>query len=882
MSIVYEGETPPIASSVVLRPRLFKQLDRDGGRLATVAAPVGFGKTTLLAEWCRHLDAPFVWVSLDQLDNNPVRFSEVINQVAAAFSRPVDRTQADCGQALSLDGAFERLADAMARPGGVTCLVLDDYHFITDNGINSELVWFLHRMPDAARLVILSDVTPPFSRASWRARGQLVEISSADLALTESETAECLRLDGLSLSSQACRRVHDLTSGWLGCVSLVRLRLGQLSEAQREAYVDRCNTSDVYLRDWISTEIIGQCSSELQDFMRQTSVLSRLNVSLCNFVLDTTDSEDCIFALARLGLVEATDETCEYFTYQAMVRDYLLRDFEGKGDREASRAICSKASVWHESRGEFAEAADYALSSRQIDRAWDLLDRHFNRVGFSGDPDPDEYLAWRIDYLKLPDDRLLEDPELTLEAATSCVLTHDRDRIARPLSLAEAAFAQAGDALGLGRVYSLRSAVAIDRGKTADAIAYALKALELLPDSGHDYYASTLLSLSQGYYSRGQYGQAVGSAKQAYTRFLRSRNVRKSADACLHLAKVDYFLCEMDESDRLCRQVVSDRSPLVSSGQFGAMVLLGTNAYNRNDLKTAERYYTAVVNRADERNAKGVLSFAYVGLAKIYDLQKRREKSLQSFEAARAHAQIRKGWSSLAYVESAMARSCLRRNDVAQAEEWIASVAAAKDVGAQRPDRNGVFYAQVWLAFVRIVNKPDDRLRAELERCLVERLVLFNENCNRFGSLECAILLSLVRYVGDDEQGALEAIEAALAIAEPCGLVRPFLDADPLVERVLSCAEGGRHAAFSRHVLGLYRSQPSSSGREASLVGAQITPREREVLRLMNQGASTTDIAAAFVISEATVRTHIRNILSKLEVHSRQQALMRAKDMDLL
>jgi LuxR family maltose regulon positive regulatory protein len=204
---------PPTRPEIIPRPRLIERMN-DGlqRKLTLVSAPAGFGKTTLVSDWLRHLDVPAAWLSLDEADNDPVRF--LTYYVAALQTIDVQLTPASkigeevlgmlqSPQPPPTETILTTLLNEIAALPARIVLILDDYHLIEAQPIHDALIFLLEHLPPQMHLVIATREDPPLSLARLRARGQLIELRAADLRFTTAETAEFLnQMMGLNLSTE--------------------------------------------------------------------------------------------------------------------------------------------------------------------------------------------------------------------------------------------------------------------------------------------------------------------------------------------------------------------------------------------------------------------------------------------------------------------------------------------------------------------------------------------------------------------------------------------------------------------------------------------------------------------------------------------------------
>ena len=166
---------------------------------------------------------------------------------------------------------------------------------------------------------------------------------------------------------------------------------------------------------------------------------------------------------------------------------------------------------------------------------------------------------------------------------------------------------------------------------------------------------------------------------------------------------------------------------------------------------------------------------------------------------------------------------------------------------------------------------------------LTERLLGAAEHGGRNGSaIEILVVQALARHARGDLAGAIASLDRAVALAEPEGYVRVFIDAGPRMAALLKLAARQRNApGYVRRLLAAIVTAEGPPARGQPLI-EPLSERELEVLRLLQSDLDGPDIARELVVSLSTVRTHTQNIYAKLGVNSRRAAIHRAAELDLL
>ncbi len=296
-------------------------------RYVSVAAPAGYGKTTLLAQWAAADARPFAWVSLDDADNDPV---VLLSYVAAALNaaEPVDRRVfrgvAAGGTAL-WSTAVPRLGSAIASVSAPIVIVLDDVHVLSDaRSLDAVDALALH-VPRGSLLVFAGRGEAALSLARYRAKGELLEIGHAELALTGSEAGALLAQAGVNVSEDEARALNDRAEGWAAGLYLAALSLQASSGPAAEQFAG----DDRFVTDYLRAEHFAHLKPEEIEFLTRSAVLDRMTGSFCDAVLGRTDSATMLAALERANLfVVALDHHSGWYRYHHLFREMLRAELE--------------------------------------------------------------------------------------------------------------------------------------------------------------------------------------------------------------------------------------------------------------------------------------------------------------------------------------------------------------------------------------------------------------------------------------------------------------------------------------------------------------------------------------------------------------------------
>lgn len=366
---------PLTRSSLVPRQHLLAKLNSGlTGRLTLVAAPAGFGKTTLIARWGQQLaeakEWAFAWLSLDEGDNEPVNFFGYVIAALQTIDSRLGQSASELLQSPQIDSmrmVLTALLNDITDASQAIVLVLDDYHLIANPDGHEGIGFLLDNAPPHFHLVLLSRADPPFSLARWRARQQMTEIRQDDLRFTHDEAMHFLqRLMALDLPESAVSALEKRTEGWVAGLQMAALALQGTGSQQVRGYAEQFirdfSGSHRYIFDYLAEEVLTRRPAGTRAFLLQTAVLERLCAPLCDAVLQRDDSQSVLEQLesANLFLVPLDDER-RWYRYHQLFADLLRQQLRREKPVHES-VLHRRASDWFEQSGFIDEAVRHALA----------------------------------------------------------------------------------------------------------------------------------------------------------------------------------------------------------------------------------------------------------------------------------------------------------------------------------------------------------------------------------------------------------------------------------------------------------------------------------------------------------------------------------------
>jgi ATP/maltotriose-dependent transcriptional regulator MalT len=909
---------------LVPRPRLLAHLDAglDAGRCSLLSAPAGAGKTSLLAAWLAQLDRPVAWLTLDERDQDAdqvLRYLVAALQTIAPGCGRGALAWLDAPRPPSSEVVVTGLVNDLVVLPAPGLLVLDDYHLVRAPPVHAAVAFLLDHLPPTLHLVIASREDPPLPLPRLRARRQLVEVRAGDLGFSVEEAAALLDSGmGLRLAEAQVAVLVERTEGWAAGLQLAGLALRDRPDPA--AFVAAFAGGHRLVADYLMAEVLERQPAPTRRFLLTTSVLDRLCAPLCDTLLarDTApadaarpgggDSQTVLEELERanLFLVPLDDERV-WYRYHHLFADALRARLAREAGPAAAAALHRRAGAWFGGEGLLPEAIDHALAGDAVEDAatWieALMPSMFATVGIH-----QALVAWLA---ALPEPVVRARPLLCLTQAWLLIHRYEYEAAAAWVEAAARSLPAAGDA-----VSSARGAVAATRaflatlGPAAEPEhvgALAERGLaDLTPD---DAAFRGIAGLSQG-----QAALAQGQTDRAEQAFVETAATSQAAGlmhgalvATTHQVNVQRLRGARRQALRNGQAALVWAREHIGPLSVGLLqAVVADLLLDENDLAGALPLATEGLRaQVQYGNAPPVVVIASLPLARLHLAEG--EMTRAAAVLAQARPLIQHGpFAMLApLLDAAEAQMRLAQGEAAAAVTWAAAVDPMAlprllrfhpHFFAAAVEASGVTPARILIVQGRATGDPT--LLGQAERHLKAAWQLAEGQGLGWLRLRVLILRALLADDQGDRDAALGSLAAAVAQAEPEGVIRPFLDEGAPMATLLADLRaaarygreptGGTSPAYLDALLAAFPGQgpappalAAPGGRPAALI-EPLSARELEVLRLLAAGRSNVEMARDLVVEQSTVKTHLIHLYRKLGVHRRTQAVARARALRLL
>lgn len=862
---------PPLRAQLVSRPRLIAQLDRGATRALTcISAGAGFGKTTLLNEWCRKETGRTVWLTLDVDDNAPMRLLrhliEGLAAVAPEWGREMS-TRLDTQPLSPLDDVADMLLSELNALTEPCTIILDDYHVITAAPVHQALGLALEHLPARVHLILITRVDPPLPLARLRARDQLTEIRAVDLAFTPGETAQFLsQVMGLQLTAEQMRALEKRIEGWIAGLQLAALSLRGHNDVN--TFIENFTGNDRYIFDYLADEVIRKLDTLTRTFLLQTSILDRVCAPLGQAVTEIADVQEMLDRLERDNLFTLPlDNHREWYRYHQLFAQVLRHELRQTRAKEIPELHC-RAAQWYETRGLVEQAIEHWLAAQEFERAAELMEQ--NIIGYLERAEFKTMASW-LD--ALPQAFHAQHPRLALARVWAHIVLGEFDQAEAQLARTAQ---QLSDPAELAQLDALRSLFIKFRGG-ADHIRHARRAYDLSV-SGSDFTRGfAAMNLGTGYLSEGELDSAYAVLVQAQDLMERAGNHTFATIAASARAETQILRGQLHDAAAGLEKNLKLRNahgtPELPRVYAGWIVLADLDReWNRLDHATEKLEFARAHVRGDFGAVRLFLTFAAVLRAQrdfdaAQEMVERARSSSNKFPLAMIQAQLNTEQAAL-YVAS---------GELAAAEKWLTANGVSLETPVSFAHETAVLvFAEMLIALGRWTEA----------NTLLERLhhsTLSGERIPRLIWTE--ILQAQVAGARGDLKIAHNILHRVLERAEPEGYIRTFVDRGSATARALATMHLRTRAleTYRKKLLAAF-SIPSvtySAPAPDSTLDA-LSQRELEILQLVATGLSNNEIARELVLTSGTVKWHVNNIFGKLDVHNRTQAVARARKIKLL
>jgi LuxR family transcriptional regulator, maltose regulon positive regulatory protein len=892
-------ERPVLSPRIVAREALLHQLDRVfEGRLAVVTAPAGFGKTTLLGQWCRTVrdrGIDVAWLSLGDRENDP---SRLIDHVIGALARVSDRivetlpSVIEASPMLPVEVILTRLVNGITAWKRELVLVIDDVHFLTDPRIGAIFDVLLTYAPPNLRIVLATRGAVPVKIATLRMRGMMVRLDETALRFSLEETVAFLNgCRELSLAEAELLALQTRTEGWIAALQLASLALTEAGTVDRARFLRQFSGASGDIAEFLLQDVLGRLPPDLLEFLLCTSILDWFDADLAAAVSGQAEAE------ARLREIEAAnlfliplDPERTLFRYHHLFADLLRTLLCQRHPGNLARLHQAAANRLAE-RDLPAQAVHHALAAGDSEQAAALVEAccmplirqsHLTRVRDWLSRLPEAVIERRTRLLLA---KVWIEFQISRPRSAAAALRRARDRFAEVRR--QGGLAVREDVALSAELGVLTAGIFSSAERSRSAVRLAEARLPSIPED-LPFLRGTLGNiLGYSLYSLGRYGPARRACMMARDSHAEAQSVFGTAYSDLILGLIEKGAGNLAlAGDHFSRATRSAEEALGPGSYAEAMsgIFRVELHYEWNELAEAEALLLRHRPLVEECGLVVHDIACKLHVARLAAAQGRDEEALAVLERAERQGVKSRYRRLSATALNDRVRLLVLRGQTALARHVLAARGISED-WARRPGaaRPACELEHVALARLLIAeNRPDAAIR--LLDALAERVRL-DGRLRRLGQIRA--VAAIAAYRTGDGLATLAAIVDAVEICRRQGAMRTLIDeGGPLREvllfgreKVPSWRSRSDVAAYLDRILAA-QPAPEPTARRPPAARPRFSAKEYEVARRLTDGLTNRDLASALDMAPDTVKWHLKNIFSKLGVENRTQAVLRLREMD--
>jgi LuxR family maltose regulon positive regulatory protein len=903
MDLLYTKlHAPPVSEKQVVRLHLLERLDVSlHQRLTLVCAPAGYGKTTLLSQWVNRRAEPVGWVSLDCDDNDLARFLHYFLTALQRIEPTVGAQIPDMMQVIQpLHGAAVLMPfiNDVAAAEKEFLVILDDYQEVEERSIHRALDYLIEHMPENLHLILATRADPPIALPRLRARGYLTELRLSDLRFSAQEVEEFLNIvKGFNLTLDDVTALENKTEGWIASLQMAALSLqGRCQDpASQSEFVREFTGSHRFILDYLVEEVLKHQSPELQEFLLKTSILKRLCGSLCNAVTERTDGQNVLEHLEATNLfIIPLDDERRWYRYHHLFSDllhkHLLRTFP-----EHVTDLHRRARSWHEKQGLMDEAIHHALASQDFESAAALIEESVEATFMRSQVM--NFLNWME---MLPNELVRSHPNLRFFRAWALLMSGQSPEVIehhlQDVLVAQDEAENTGSMAG--RISILRAYILAFQADIQHAAALCRQAVGHLPENDLFLHSVAAWILSLERLQNDDLQSGILALDEVARLSQDMGNTLISVGVLCDQAKLHKRQGHLQQAKGVLARALQlatgpqgQRLPVASK----ALIELGDIQREWNRLEEAEADLAESIELSRQWSEMAAF-YAYLPLVRIHMAQGDMQAASQAIETACRIARESEA-TQLDDLVAGLQQAIffIRQGDIAAAMRWaqrrgLVPGVSVKPCSVLDESQDYVSthlrkYEQIVLARLFILQGQADEALDLLEAVL--------KQCRELGRIDLTIEVQILRaqafQISGHSTQAVEALSQALSLAEPGGYVRIFLDeGQPVIRLIRQAASRGIAPAYTAKLLAA--SGPPEAMEKIAEYGSShaqtliepLSKRELDVLRLLAAGISNREIADELVVAASTVHSHCKSIYSKLDVHSRSSAALRARELGLI
>lgn len=893
--LVTKLHIPSISTNLVHRTLLFDKLNKGLDRkLIFISAPAGFGKTTILSDWITQNKISTAWYSIDNRDNDPAEFlNYIISGIQTVKHDFGIRSQEllNAPQKPNIETIAGMLINDALEINHDFLVVFDDFHLIKSDDVFGIVKFFLEHSPPHMHLVISTRSDPPLPMARLRSQNQLIELRSTDLSFSAKDiTLFFNKKLKLGLSASDVLSLESKTEGWIAGLQLAALSMqgrDDLSEFIKDFAGD-----NRYIMDYLIEEVLNMQSDEVKNFLLHTSILEQISAPLCDTVLNIKNSQSILDSLDKNNMfIIPLDTERHCYRYHHLFADLLKQRLLLK-DKSIAKRIHNKACDWFEQNKMYKFAIGHALEINNYEKSTRLLSEMVEDLWESG-----QHIAIMKYGDIMPDDVIKNNPQFCLYYAWTLIEAGQIEKVDPFLLSAEKIVRNLIDDKGssaedkqyhqklLGKI-SVAFAYLNSHFEHSEKIfEYCKLAMENLTEDDSLWFSWAWFSYGVAFFSMGDLPQSNEAYEKALEYGKKSGNIYLISTIVIRLAESEQQLGHYKSAYKRCHDLLrflkeKGYSQITKAEWTFASLyfVLGVTEFTWVEMDKA--YENVKIAYRLSKSGKDIylkifILMFYSVLLKLFgdseadDRINELEGIMSQNSTSPFLTSMYVGWKIYVLMLS---------DQIDRANDVILEYGFTLD--KKKTHSNEAAY----LAYARILilqYKLDD---AEFLLSELYELAFTGKRIERL--IDIKILYAILYKFKGDHKNAVTNMVDAMEFASDENLISYFLlnteDTDDLMKEAFKIQATRKTKIAKEFVDKLQLAIDKSRKRKKNNEESDISTRELDTLKLIAEDLTNQEIADRLFISLNTVKSHVKNILLKLEVDNRMQAVARSKEQGII
>ena len=872
--------------SLINRTELIRRLNSGlDQKLSLLIASAGFGKSTLLGSWRKELlekNTPVAWLNIDEDDNDPSLFA-----IYLAYSLATAGLAEDIFDlyptGFSPDTSFRTilgvLLAAIAKQETQVVLILDDVEKLDDTAVKKILEPLLRYSPDNLHVVLATRTVDHLQLSALKLQGQVNQITTTDLKFTPFEIEEFL---GGMLDKKSLLTVNRKTEGWPVALQLIKNSMSGHSDYKK--IIDKFKGTEQDTREYIFEQILNNLPDQQKELLLDISILEQFDPDTVDQIRGDGNSRIILKELEGLNrLISPLEDRDNMYRLHPLFREALIYYLE-QSNPERMKSLHLKAANMFLVKGHIIQSIRHALKADEPETAAKMLEQAggillWNKEGMS---------RIRKAHALLPEHIINARPRLSLLRALVLLkdgLLNDARYIFNKvqqdvrnnphLHTAELDY----DLAVITSTLAVYEGTPLTR-EMSDNLVHSIERFENV-DNIQIGFVYTILCVF--HLQKGDFPEAVRIGEKAISHFQKHHSIFGETYIHVHLGVVATADGKLDKAhehykkvqDNLRRYFIDDKDlKLVLN------ILMAEWHYEKNELSTAARLLGDINHRLETGEAwYEIYAVGYSTSTALTYLQKGLGACLNSSDDAISYIK-REGLKRLnrLVVANKVGHLC-RAGKIAKARKIVQE----NNLTFQDYKRDsGIYFSVrecygVVQALARLLIA--EKRYSEAITALHEQIEGHQPEHETRAINKYRLLLAIALYENSEEEAAFQELEKTLNFARTCGFLRFILDEEPFIIPVLEAYGLNNMSSEKDHARYLLSKLNEAQSQKNHIT---LSRREKQVLNQLSEGYSDKIIARHLDVSENTVRFHLKNLFSKLDVNSRLMAVSEANKHKLL